>query len=376
MPKKFLLVLFLFFLLFPIKYSIANNISNSDKIFKAKVINILEESELVNNNEEKIKQQNLKLLGLEGDFKNKEIIFYGIGDIEIIGGKTYSVGDTVLVTATFNSTDNSYNYYITGDVRTNSLFLIALLFLISLIIVGKFKGLRSLISLIITFVIIIFFMVPKIMAGFNSVFIVVIGSIFILGTIIYLTEGFNLKAHLAVVSIFISLLLTIGISWLFIELTKLTGVFSEDVFALINIGSVSINFKGILLAGMIIGSLGVLDDVIISQIASVEQLLKANINQTRKELYKKAYNIGVSHISSMTNTLFLAYAGASLPILILFVSSNNPFTSLEQIINNEAISTEIVRALSGSIGIILSVPISTFIATWVLSSRKNNLNKI
>ena len=376
MPKKFLLVLFLFFLLFPIKYSIANNISNSDKIFKAKVINILEESELVNNNEEKIKQQNLKLLGLEGDFKNKEIIFYGIGDIEIIGGKTYSVGDTVLVTATFNSTDNSYNYYITGDVRTNSLFLIALLFLISLIIVGKFKGLRSLISLIITFVIIIFFMVPKIMAGFNSVFIVVIGSIFILGTIIYLTEGFNLKAHLAVVSIFISLLLTIGISWLFIELTKLTGVFSEDVFALINIGLVSINFKGILLAGMIIGSLGVLDDVIISQIASVEQLLKANINQTRKELYKKAYTIGVSHISSMTNTLFLAYAGASLPILILFVSSNNPFTSLEQIINNEAISTEIVRALSGSIGIILSVPISTFIATWVLSSKKNNLNKI
>ena len=127
---------------------------------------------------------------------------------------------------------------------------------------------------------------------------------------------------------------------------------------------------------MIIGSLGVLDDVIISQIASAEQLIKANPNQSKRELYKKTYAIGVSHISSMTNTLFLAYAGASLPILILFVSSNNPFTSLEQIINNEAISTEIIRALSGSIGIVLSVPISTFIATWVLSSRKNNLNKI
>lgn len=376
MPKKFLLVLFLFFLLLPVNHSIASdNNSNFDKTFKAKVVSILEESELINN-EEKIKQQNLKLLGLEGDFKNKEVVFYGIGDIEIIGGKTYSVGDTVLVIATFNSIDNSYNYYITGDVRSNSLFFITLFFLISLIIVGKFKGLRSLISLIITFVIIIFFIVPKIMAGFNSVFIVIIGSIFILGTIIYLTEGFNLKAHLAVVSIFISLLLTIGISWLFIELTKLTGVFSEDVFALINIGSASINFKGILLAGMIIGSLGVLDDVIISQIASVEQLLKANPNQTQKELYKKAYTIGVSHISSMTNTLFLAYAGASLPILILFASSNNPFTGFEQIINNEAISTEIVRALSGSIGIILSVPISTFIATWVLISKRNNLNKV
>jgi uncharacterized membrane protein len=343
-------------------------------MFKAKVTDVLEEVEKTSDSGEKIKQQNLKLLGLEGDFKNKELVFYGIGNIEIVGGKIYSVGDTVLVAATFNSLENSYNYYITDYVRSGGLLIILLVFVLSLIIVGHFKGMRSLISLILTFLVIIFFIVPKIMAGFNPVFIVIVGSIFILAIIIYLTEGFNLKAHLATGSIFISLLLVIIISWLFIELTKLTGVFSEDVFSLISIGQQSINFKGMLLAGMIVGSLGVLDDVVISQITSVEQLIETNPYQSWKEVYKKAYKIGISHISSMTNTLFLAYAGASLPILIFFVSPNSPFSSFEQIINNEAISTEIVRALSGSIGIILSVPISTFMAAYVLCLKKQKSN--
>lgn len=378
MSKKIVLVLLLFFLLIFAKTSQAtenNNSSSSDKMFKAKVVDVLEEVEKISDSGEKIKQQNLKLLGLEGDFKNKEIIFYGIGNIEVVGGKTYSVGDTVLVAATFNSLENSYNYYITDYVRSSGLLIILLIFVLSLIIISRFKGVRSLISLILTFLVIIFFIVPKIMAGFNPVFIVIVGSIFILAIIIYLTEGFNLKAHLATSSIFISLLLVIIISWLFIELTKLTGVFSEDVFSLISIGQQSINFKGMLLAGIIVGSLGVLDDVVISQISSVEQLIETNPYQNWKEVYKKAYKIGISHISSMTNTLFLAYAGASLPILIFFVSSNSPFSSFEQIINNEAISTEIVRALSGSIGIILSVPLSTFMAAYVLCLKKQKTIK-
>lgn len=376
MSKKIVLVLLLFFILIFAKNSQATENNNSDKIFKAKVINILEETDKTLDSGEKIKQQNLKLLGLEGDFKNKEIVFYGIGNIEVIGEKNYSIGDTVLVAATFNSLENSYNYYITDYVCSNGLLIILLFFILSLIIIGRFKGTRSLISLALTFLIIILFIIPKIMDGFNPVFIVIIGSIFILAIIIYLTEGFNLKSHIATGSIFISLLLVIIISYLFIEITKLTGVFSEDVFSLINIGQQSINFKGMLLAGIIVGSLGVLDDVVISQISSVEQLIETNPYQTWQEVYKKAYKIGVSHISSMTNTLFLAYAGASLPILIFFVSSNSPFSSFEQIINNEAISTEIVRALSGSIGIILSVPLSTFLASYILCLKNKKIKSL
>ena len=240
--------------------------------------------------------------------------------------------------------------------------------------IGHWKGFRSILSLGLTFIVIIFFIIPKIMAGFNPVFITALGALFILFFIIYLTEGLNIRSHLAVFSTFISLILVIIISYLFIYLTKLSGAFSEDVFILINIGQQSVNLKGLLLAGMIIGSLGVLDDVIISQTASVEQIMLTDPYQNWKEVFKKAYKIGISHISSMTNTLFLAYAGASLPLLILFISPDSPFNSFEQIINNEAVSTEIVRALSGSLGIVLAVPIATIVAVWGFFLKKRKAN--
>ena len=139
---------------------------------------------------------------------------------------------------------------------------------------------------------------------------------------------------------------------------------------LINIGENLINFKGLLLAGIIIGALGVLDDVVISQVATVEQISKANKAFDGMEIFKRAYKVGISHIASMTNTLFLAYAGVSLPLLVLFISGESAFTSWGQIINNEMIATEIIRTLSGSIGLILSVPIATSIAAWWHRARR------
>lgn len=369
------LLAFLFFLPILSLASENNGLKKeNDIIFKAKVVSILDQIEKENNGQ-KLIQQDIKLMGLEGQFKNKEIIYRGISELEIIGGHTYSLGNKVLVLATRTSENDSFSFYITDYVRSDNLVLIFIIFVLALLIVGRLKGLRSILSLFLTFVVIIFFIVPQIMGGANPVLITSIGSLFILFLIIYLTEGINLRSHLSAISMFISLLLVIGISSLFIFLIKLNGAFSEDVFALINIGKHTLNLKGMLLAGMIIGALGVLDDVIISQVVAVEQLLKTNPLQTWKEVFAKAYTIGISHISSMTNTLFLAYAGASLPLLILFISPDNPFTTVEQILNNEAVSTEIVRALSGSLGIILSVPISTLIASWVFvyKNKKKNI---
>lgn len=360
--------MFLYFFLFCLA---SEEKDSSDIIFNAKVVEILEEVEKTNLQSEKIIQQNLKLKGLENIFDNKEFIFYGIGDIELIGSKKYSVGEKVLVIATPQNSSGNYVYYITEINRSRGLIIIFGLFLLILFLIGKWKGVRSILSLGLTFFVIIFFMVPQIMNGANPVFIVLVSSLFIILFIIYLTEGFGPRSHLAALSIFFSLILVVAFSSFFIFLTKLTGVFSEDVFALINVGQQTLNLKGLLLAGIIIGALGVLDDVVISQIVSVEKIIEANPYQNWKEVFKKAQAIGISHISSMTNTLFLAYAGASLPLLILFVSSNNPFSSFGQIINNEAVSTEIIRALSGSIGIILAVPISTFIASWFFVYKKN-----
>ncbi|PKM91216.1 hypothetical protein CVU82_04175 [Candidatus Falkowbacteria bacterium HGW-Falkowbacteria-1] len=347
-----------------------DNPRSRDVIFKAKVLAVLEEKEKETEDGRNVRQQNLKLLGLEKEFKNKEIIFEGIGNIEIVGEKLYKEGEKLLILASFNSIDNSYTYYVYDYLRSGPLFFMVGFFLLILFLVGKWKGLRAVFSLFFTFLIIILYIVPKILDGADPVFVTLLGSFFILFFIIYMTEGFNAKSHIAALSTFISLLLVAAVSWLFIYFGKLSGAFNEDVFILLNIGQNVVNFKGLLLAGIIIGTLGVVDDVIISQVATAEQIIESNPHQGWQEVFKKSYKVGISHISSMTNTLFLAYAGASLPLLILFISPENPFSSFEQIISNEAISTEIIRALSGSIGIVLSVPLSTFLASWWFVRQK------
>ncbi len=334
-----------------------------DKIFKAEVIEILRERQTVLPDGTVAEQQDLLLRGLEKEFADREIEFKGIGEFDVIKKNIYQVGDKVLMVAVVDHEGN-VQYYITDYVRTNSLWWLALVFVLSLFIVGGWKGLRSLIALIITFFVIIQYIIPSILAGNSPLFTVLIGSLMILLIIIYLTEGFRARSHIAVASIFLSLIITAALSWFFVSLTKLSGLASEEIYFLITIGEQVINFKGLLLAGIIIGALGVLDDVVISQVATVEQLAKANSYQSRGEIFKRAYKVGVSHISSMTNTLFLAYVGVSLPLLILFVSGQSAFTNWLQIINNEAIATEIVRTLAGSIGLILSVPIATAVAVW------------
>lgn len=358
--KKFILSFLLALLLYPSLLS-AETSAPKDSIFKAEVIKILEQKQNTLPDGSTVEQQNLLLLGLEGEYKSKQISHIGINDFEVISSALYSPGDKVLVVANPDA-DGNVNFYITDFVRTDKILFLFLLFIFVTVVVGKTKGLRSLASLFITFLVIISFIIPQIIKGSNPVLITMVGSFVILLAIIYITEGLKPKSHLAVISILFSLLITVILSYLFVNLAKLTGLISEDVFFLVNIGEADINFKGLLLAGIIIGALGVLDDVVISQISTVEELTKANQYLSPKEIYKRAYSVGVSHISSMTNTLFLAYAGASMSLLIIFISGQSAFNSWIQIINNEQIATEIVRALAGSIGLILSVPISTYFA--------------
>jgi len=342
-----------------------NNLENfpQDKIFKAEVIEILKQEKNILPDGIETEQQNLKLRGLEDEFKDKEFEFNGINEFDVIKKNIYKQGDKVIVVASFDDQGNVY-YYITDYIRTKGLLWLSIIFILSFFIIGGLKGLRSVLALILTFFILIKYIIPNIIAGASPIFTTLIGSLIILLIIIYITEGFKTRSHIAVFSIFISLLITIFLSWFFVNLAKLSGLASEEMSFLINLGDEVINFKGLLLAGIIIGALGVLDDIVISQVATVEQIIKANKSQPKSEIFKKAYKVGVSHISSMTNTLFLAYAGVSLPLLILFISGESAFNSWSQIINNEAIATEIVRTLSGSIGLILSVPIATVMAVW------------
>lgn len=356
--KTFLIVIFFF-----IPFLTLAQESKTDTIFKAEVIEIIKEQTTTLADGSFARQQNIKLKGLENEFKDVEVVFEGIGSFDVIKKNIYHVGDKVLVLESIND-KGVKQYYITDYIRNTALFWLSAIFLIFIISIGGWKGLRSVFSLIATFLIIILYLIPQILNGANPIIATFFGSFVVLLIIIYGTEGFKTRSHIAVLSILTSLIITIAISSVFVWLSKLSGLSNEESGFLISLGLNSINFKGLLLAGIIIGTLGVLDDIVIAQVATVEQLINANRLMSAKETFKKAYDVGVSHISSMTNTLFLAYAGVSMPLLVLFASGHSAFSSFGQLINNEQIATEIVRTLSGSVGLILAVPISTILSVW------------
>ena len=357
---KKIIIIILFFTPF---FALASS-AETDFVFKAIVSEIVEESEASVSDDKVLIQQNIKLIGIDKEWKDKEYFFRGIDKFEVLKNSIYKKGDKVLVLESFDDQGDA-QYYIVDYVRTSAIYYLLAIFVLVLLFVGKMKGARSLLSLFFTFLVIIKFIIPKILAGSSPLYITLLGSFLILFIIIYLTEGFKPMSHLAFVSISISLFIAVFLSWFFVLATKLSGIFSEEVASLAIINGVSINFQGLLLAGIIIGLLGVLDDVVIAQVSTVEQIYLTDKQQSKKNIFAKAYQVGVSHISSMTNTLFLAYAGVSLPLLVLFVSGESVFSTTFDAINNEQIATEIVRTLAGSIGLIMSVPISTFLAvSW------------
>ncbi len=344
-------------------FALDTSIEEGDSFFRAEVLEVLEERKVEFSEGEERLQQNLKLLGLEGDYAGEEVVFEGIADFELLDDRVYGVGDKVLVVATRDAQGGEH-FYITDYVRTNYLWLLGGIFVLVILFTAKWKGLRSLISLGISLAIVVGFIVPKIVSGSNPVIVTLLGSFAALLIIVYVTEGWKPRSHLAVSSIFLSLLLTLFLSWSFIKLAYLTGITGEETDLILGGLATDMNFQGLLLAGIVIGSLGFLGDMVISQVATTEEIHSTNNYLTKSKLFKKAYRVGASHISSMVNTLFLAYAGASLPLLIIFSNPQSPFGSWIHIINTEAIATEIVRTLCGSIGLVLAVPLATGLAVW------------
>jgi uncharacterized membrane protein len=168
----------------------------------------------------------------------------------------------------------------------------------------------------------------------------------------------------ALLSTFMSLALIVILGWLFVAATKLTGLADDSSLVLSALGT-TVDARGIVLAGLVIGALGVLDDVTVTQVSAVWELRRARPDLSTLELYRPALRIGRDHISSTVNTLFLAYAGAALPLLLLFNEAAQSFSSA---VTREVIAAEVVRALVGSIGLVASVPIATYLAAWVVTS--------
>lgn len=364
--KKIILVFIL--CLFPLS-SLAQAEGTLDLQFQARVQKILKERMIQREDGTDVIQQNLELLVLDGPDKGQVFQYEGINDFDIVEQNNYQVGDKVI--AQKNVVDDSVQYYILDYVRTSSLLWLLIIFVVLVLFLARFKGLKALLSLLVTFVVIMYFLVPQILAGGQPFWLAIFSSIIIAVVVIYLTEGFNRLSHLSVLSVLVTLWTTGLMSSFFGRWARLTGLASEDSSFLIGVTQAPINFQGLLLAGIILGTLGVLDDLIISQMVTVQEIKSANPQLRWTELYQRAIKVGVAHLSSMTNTLFLAYAGASLPLLLLFSVKSGPFLSFSQVVNHELIATEIIRTLIGSICLVLAMPIATFLAARYLSHHKS-----
>jgi len=361
---KIIIVVCLTLLFLNISSALAAPGINDESVFRAKVIEVLANNQGQREDGSNFIQQRLKLIGLEGKWRNQEIITDST-DYDLISNSAYQVNDRVLVNYSPNL-EGEEIFYVVDFVRQNYLYWLIALFSLIVVLVGRLKGFRALVVLGLTFFIILKFIIPQILAGHNPLLISIIGSIFILLLAIYITEGFKTQSTISIVAILISLIITGLLSVWFTALTKLTGFANEDVMFLVGLTGTAINIKGLFLAGVIIGSLGVLDDVVIAQVALVKELKLANPQSRLRKIYQQAMQVGVSHLSSMVNTLFLAYAGVSLPLFILFSMKSSSGLNWGQVINNEMIATEIVRALTGSIGLILAVPIATLLAVYFI----------
>ncbi|TKK87542.1 YibE/F family protein [Herbidospora galbida] len=282
------------------------------------------------------------------------------------GSATFAEGDKVVVLDLQDGT-----YAVSDHDRSSPLWLFGAAFALAVIAFGRWKGITALIGLAITFGLLLTFVLPAILAGQPPLLVAVVGAAAIMLIVLYVTHGVSVPTSVAVIGTLVSLALTGLLSLLAIDWTHLTGV-SDDSSWLLGT-SHQINTQGLLLAGIIIGSLGVLDDVTVTQAATVAELAHANPGYTARQLYRAATRVGRAHIASVINTIVLAYAGASLPLLLLISVGNEP---LGEVLAGPVVAQELVRSMVGTIGLVAAVPITTALAALTCRRRARSAGDV
>lgn len=273
-------------------------------------------------------------------------------------GYRLKVGDRVQIEVIETETENLAYYKDT--VRINGEFWIICIFILIAVGVGFMRGILSVIGLVFTVAILFWFVFPQILNGSDPIFVTVIGSAAILGINMHLAHGFKMQTFRAYLSALLGLVSILAFTYLFVWLAHLTGLCSEDA-SLLYWDVETVKFPvGILMAGIILGAVGVLDDVAVTQCQVIDELISTNPYISHKELFVRAMRIGRHHIASTVNTLVLVYAGAALPMLLLFLHSS---ISISDFLNNEVVAEELVRTLAGTCALILTVPISTVLGS-------------
>jgi uncharacterized membrane protein len=298
-----------------------------------------------------------RLLGGPDEGDRASVEFTSDSPLEVI-----DEGMTVVV-ARNPDAPREVRYSIVDVQRTPLLIVLALVFAAAVVLLGRLRGVTALLGLIGTFLVLLEFILPSILSGHDATLVAAVGASAMAFLALYLAHGFGAMTSIALLGTLGSLALTLGLGVIFVELAHFSGLATEEAF-LVNLGTSRVDLSGLILAGVIIGALGAIDDMTVTQASAVSELASAHPAATRGGLFRAGLRIGRDHVSSTVNTLFLAYVGASLPLMLLFVLSDQ---SPLFVANREFVATEIVRALVGSIGLVASVPLTTWLAAYCLS---------
>lgn len=282
-------------------------------------------------------------------------------------GLRYDVrpGDRVLLVLLPNE-GGGYDAQLADVIRTRGLLMIVALFALLTVAVGLMRGFTSLVGLAVTIGILFGLVLPRILSGGDPVLTTALGGAGILAVNMHLSHGFSRRTFVAFLSTVLSLGLAVVFARLFTAWGRLSGMGSEEAAFLSWQMGAGWDAHGILLAGMILGAVGVLDDIAVTQTEAVAEIAQANPSLSPRELYVRAMRVGRHHIASTVNTLVLAYAGASLPLLLLFLNSS---VSYSLFANTEVVAEQVVQTLAGTAALVLSVPISTFLASRLAASN-------
>lgn len=303
--------------------------------------------------------QTLQVEVLDGD-RRGELVTADAG--QLVSGRTmrFAAGDRVVLNIV--PRPGPEEWVVVDAVRRPALYWLAGIFAVMVAVVGGWRGLASILGLAVSFGVLVVYILPRLVAGADPILTTVSGSLIILVATLYLAHGFSRKTSIAIVSTAIALVVTGLLGSYFVDFARLSGFSEEALYLRMALPGLELNLQGLLLASIIIGGLGVLDDITVSQSAVVFALRDANPGLPWRDLYRRAMAVGRDHIASLVNTLVLAYAGAALPLLLLFSTYQVPFA---EALNREIMAVEVVRTLVGSLGLVTAVPITTLLAAQV-----------
>ena len=333
------------------------------EILRARVLEVLEEG-VLDQGEVTQPYQVLRLEVISGPLSGQELIVEYGSLVFTNESRLFREGDRVLVERT-RTIDGDDVFHVTDYVRTTPLLWLTVLFVAATLLLSGWQGLRSLMGMGVSLAVILLLIVPQILAGRNPLVVAILGSVLMMGISLYLVYGWNGKTHVAVCGLLLSLIVTGLLAVWAVNWTRLSGFGAEEA-SFLQVAGVQLDTRGLLLAGIIIGTLGALDDIAIGQSSTIFELHKANPSLTWLELFRRGMAVGRDHIAAMVNTLLLAYVGAALPLVLMFSVFAE---SMGVTINREIISEEIVRTLVGSLGLLAGVPLTSVIAAQVARRR-------